>query len=67
MAYAGLAQCYAQLGNLYVSPHEGYPQAKDALAKAIALDETIVQVHVMLAFIALSYDWKWAETERSAR
>jgi len=64
MAYAGLAQCYAQLGNLYLPPHEGYPKAKEALAKALALDETIVQVHVMLAFIALSYDWNWAETEQ---
>jgi tetratricopeptide (TPR) repeat protein len=64
MAYAGLAQCYAQLGNMYVPPHEGYPKAKEALLKALALDETMVQVHVMLAYVALSYDWNWLETER---
>src|SRR4029453_13920247 len=64
MAYTGLAQCYAQLGNMYLPPHEGYPKAKEALAKALALDESIVQVHIMLAFVALSYDWNWHETDR---
>jgi TolB-like protein/DNA-binding winged helix-turn-helix (wHTH) protein/Tfp pilus assembly protein PilF len=61
-AYAGLADSYALAGDWkygVLSPREAYPKAKAAAAKAIALDSTLGEAHISLAFCLDGFDWNW--------
>ncbi|MBL8187496.1 MAG: winged helix-turn-helix domain-containing protein [Acidobacteria bacterium] len=65
LAYAGLADCYSLLVNYaWISPKDGFPKAKAAALKALALDDTLGEAHASLAKILHLYDWNWAEAER---
>ena len=65
LAYVGKAESYAVMPSFgYMSPNEAMPQAKTAIAKALELDSELAEVHTILALIAASYDWNWAEAER---
>ena len=61
-AYAGLADAYALAGDWkygLLAPSEAYPKAKAAAAKAIALDGTLGEAHISLAFCLDNFDWDW--------
>lgn len=65
LAYAGLADSY----NILVSysalaPHEAFPKAKAAAARALEIDGTLAEAHTSLAFVTFGYDWDWAGAER---
>ena len=65
-AYVELAWRYLDLGQFrWLSPREAYPPAKQALRKALELDEKNCRAHFQLAWLAWRYDWDWqtAETE----
>jgi Tfp pilus assembly protein PilF len=64
-AYAGLADYYSVLP-FYTSspPAEAFPKAKAAVAKALALDDSLAEAHSSLAYIRTYYDWDWAGGER---
>lgn len=65
LAYAGLADCYSLLVNYaWIAPKEGFPKAKAAALKALALDDAMGEAHASLAKILHLYDWNWAEAER---
>ena len=65
MAYAGLADCYNNLGSFgYLAPRDAFPQAKAAAIKALELDENLAEAHASLAFAAFRYDWNWQEAEK---
>jgi serine/threonine-protein kinase len=65
LAYAGLADCYALLGDYgYLRPSEAYPQAKAAAKRAVELDDTLAEAHTSLAFVMVQYDWDWRGAER---
>jgi TolB-like protein/Tfp pilus assembly protein PilF len=70
-AYAGLADCYAQMGSIRVGtmkPLEALGQAKSHLQRAFDLDETLADAHCTLALIKswYEYDWGGAENEFQA-
>ncbi|MFY9611822.1 MAG: tetratricopeptide repeat protein, partial [Blastocatellia bacterium] len=67
LAYAGLAASYSVLGNNYQNPKESYARSKAASAKALELDDTLVEVHEVLAAINLFYDWDWPAVERELK
>jgi tetratricopeptide (TPR) repeat protein len=49
LAYAGLADCYQNLGlRGYIAPLEGQRKAEEAARKALALDENLAEAHVAL-------------------
>ena len=49
LAYAGLADAYANLGvRGYMSPVEGRRKAEDAARKAVAIDDTLAEGHATL-------------------
>jgi len=49
LAYAGLADAYSTLGVLgYIAPVEGRRKAKEAVHKALALDENLAEAHAAL-------------------
>ncbi len=65
LAYAGLADCYNNLGNLgFLAPKDVFPQAKAAAARALELDENLAEAHASMAFIRLWSEWKWQEAEK---
>ena len=67
LAYAGLADCYVNLGNFSDTEHEMFPKAKAAAAKALTLDETLAEAHASLAVVAHLYDWDFASSENEFR
>jgi len=65
LAYSGLADGFSgQANNGFVYPREGYPRAKEAVLKALELDDTLAEAHTSLAFIKTDYDWDWLGAER---
>ncbi len=45
-------------------PKEAYAKAKEAALKALELDDTLVEVHAALGYIAMSFEWDWQVVER---
>ena len=61
-AYAGLTDSYALAGDWQygvLAPVEAYPKAKAAAAKAIALDGSLGEAHISLAWCLDGFDWSW--------
>jgi tetratricopeptide (TPR) repeat protein len=56
-AYAGLADCYYGLSNIYLRPTDVMPKAKAAALKAIALDDTEGGAHATLALVQSLYEF----------
>ena len=49
-AYAGMADCYGQLGyGSYVAPEESFPRARAAAQKALELDPNLAEARASLA------------------
>lgn len=63
-AYAGLADCYYIISNLYLPPSEAMPQAKAAAMKAVEIDDTLAEAHASLAVTLAFYEWDWVGAER---
>jgi len=65
LAYAGLADSYwwsSFWGNS--PPRRTYPKAREAVKRAIAIDDTLGEAHASLATIHTFYDWDWEAAER---
>ena len=60
LAYAGLADVYAQMSffNL-VAPREAMPKAKIAALKGLETDKELAEAHVSLGYISFTYDGDW--------
>lgn len=65
LAYAGLAESYAFLGFWgLTSPREALLKAKEAALKALALDNTLADVHHSLGLVrTFNYEWRIAQEE----
>jgi DNA-binding winged helix-turn-helix (wHTH) protein/TolB-like protein/tetratricopeptide (TPR) repeat protein len=64
-AYVGLADSYAMLATMREeAPREMMPKAKDALLKALALDDSLAEAHTSLGWILEVFDWDWTGSER---
>lgn len=63
LAYSGLAFYYVQSLDQFLSPSEAMQKSRDAALKAIALDNTLAEAHVSLAFVYWQYDWDWKKAE----
>jgi eukaryotic-like serine/threonine-protein kinase len=60
LAYAGLADTYAQLSFFNVfPPREVMPKAKAAAAKALQIDDQLGEAHVSLGYVSFTYDFDW--------
>ena len=67
-AWAGLSQAYVgQAGKGYVAVAEGYPRARKAAEKALALDPQLADAHLAMGWIHSTYDWDWAAADESYR
>jgi TolB-like protein/DNA-binding winged helix-turn-helix (wHTH) protein/Tfp pilus assembly protein PilF len=64
-SFAGLAQCYIVLPFLTTVPQaEAFPKARDAAAKALALDDSLAEAHLSIAEVKLYQDWDFTGAEK---
>ena len=66
LGYCGLAGFYGLAAAVGIfPPNEWWPRAEAALKKALELDDTLAEVHMLLAALKTVYyrDWVGAETE----
>jgi TolB-like protein/Tfp pilus assembly protein PilF len=64
LAYAGLADAYAELPVSFGAPaSEAYPKAKSAAEQALAIEPQLADAVNVLAEVA-AYSWQWPEAER---
>jgi serine/threonine-protein kinase len=63
LAYSGLANAFIWLAHLVMHPRDGMPKAKAAALKAIELDESVVEAHIVLGLIKQEYDIDWLGAE----
>lgn len=64
LAYSGLADSYALLGDIgVVAPVTQMPQAKAAAQKAVDIDPTLAEGYTSRAFVKLAFDWDWRGAE----
>ena len=65
-AYTALAMAYTELGETgALQPDEAYARAKEASAKALALDSGLGEAHCMLAYIKAVCDFDWVGAEEA--
>jgi tetratricopeptide (TPR) repeat protein len=64
LAYAGIADIYADFSSQYLPPGEAMPKAKEAALKALAIDDHLPEARHSLAMIKWFGDWDWAGAER---
>ena len=67
LAYVGLADSYLVLGSFgiaTVAPKDAFPKAREALIRALELDDTLAEAHASLAYCVGNYDWNWTAAER---
>jgi TolB-like protein/DNA-binding winged helix-turn-helix (wHTH) protein/Tfp pilus assembly protein PilF len=68
LAYAGLAECYLDLGAFrLVPPQEAYRHGSEAVHKALQLDQALSEAHTSLGYLDWQYDWDWQAAEKELR
>ena len=64
-ALAGLADYYVALASWGLAPPaQAWPDAKGAVSKALAADDTLADAHASMGIIRMWYEWDWKEAER---
>jgi tetratricopeptide (TPR) repeat protein len=66
-AYAGLADTYAMLGSMpyaVMPASDAGARAKAAATHALALDDSLAEAYVSLAFVTYAFEWDWRAGER---
>jgi TolB-like protein/DNA-binding winged helix-turn-helix (wHTH) protein/Tfp pilus assembly protein PilF len=64
-AYTGLAAMHVLLAaQRWQSPREAFPSAKQAIQKALELDDSNCEAHLVLARISWQYDWDWRAADK---
>ena len=64
-AYAGLADAYGAMAYYsYVAPQDGFPRARAAAERALALEPDLAEAHVSLGLERFFWAWDWPGAER---
>lgn len=65
LAYAGLADTYVYLAfSGALQKESAYRSARQALSKAMELDESIGEAHDTLGLLSADFDWDWDNADR---
>jgi len=65
LAYAGLADTYVYLAFAgALTRDQAYRSAKEAVAKALKLDDSIGEAHDTLGVLSWQFDWDWNAADR---
>ena len=68
LAYVGIADCYTLIGGAgygSLPQDEVILKAKDAVNKALALDESLANAYNSQAYINFRLEWNWEEAEQN--
>jgi DNA-binding winged helix-turn-helix (wHTH) protein/TolB-like protein/Tfp pilus assembly protein PilF len=66
LPYTGLADSYQLLAEYgAAAPHEAFPKAKDAVTRALEIDDQSAEAHTALAYTQAFYDWDFTGAEKS--
>lgn len=67
-AYVGLAHTFGLAAIFGMrKPADSMPMARTLAEKAIGIDSTLAEAHMILAAVSFYWDWDWAEAESGAR
>ena len=67
LAYVGLADSYLLLGSFGIAtlaPKDAFPKAREAVARALKIDDTLAEAHASLGYCLANYDWNWSAAQR---
>ena len=67
LAYVGLADSYLVIGGFGIAtlaPKDAYPKAREALERALEIDDTLAEAHASLGYCLANYDWNWIAAKR---
>ena len=67
LAYAGLADTYALLGDSRLDEYprrEMMEKIRDAALEALRIDDSLAEAHTALANVTFAYDWDFEKAER---
>jgi class 3 adenylate cyclase/TolB-like protein/Tfp pilus assembly protein PilF len=68
LAYAGLAECYALMGDEgYIPPKESFPKAEEFAKKALELDDGLAEAHSTLGTVLQMYYYDQPAAEEEFR
>jgi tetratricopeptide (TPR) repeat protein len=68
LAYVGLAETYVCSEDIGMKrPKEAYPLAKEAVKKALDIDDRLAEAHTGLAQIKFWYEWDWSGSEHELK
>lgn len=67
-AYSGLADCYNQMGTVFIGkpPGDIRPKAIAAATRALEIDDELAEAHASLGW-AKFFGWEWSEAEQELR
>ena len=63
-AFAGIADCWADLGDDWVAPDDAYPRAKAAATRALEYDPNLADAMTSLGKVLCWYEWDFAAAAR---
>lgn len=67
LAYAGISDCYAFLGDVgltAIPSREAFAKAREAARRALEIDDALAEAHNSLAHVSM-HDFNWPEAERA--
>jgi len=68
LAYSGLCDSYSVLSYIGVMhPREAWPKCRNAATRAVAIDDSLAEVHASLGVVHAFADWNWSEAQREFR
>ncbi|MGA3054036.1 MAG: winged helix-turn-helix domain-containing protein [Candidatus Korobacteraceae bacterium] len=68
LAYVGVANVWMMRGDTgSMAPGEAFPKAKEAISRALELDDSIAEAHITRANIVSLYDHDWSTAEQEFR
>jgi len=68
LAWTGLADAYSLLSeDSSFKREETYPKAREAVEKAIALDDQLAEAHASLASVMMLWEWDWDNAGKEFR
>ncbi|HEY5618388.1 MAG TPA: protein kinase [Vicinamibacterales bacterium] len=65
LAHAGVAESYTSLGWYGLRPDEARTKSRAALSRALALDNTLAEVHAAAGLCNVWFEWDWPGAERA--
>jgi len=66
--HVGLANYYTSLPFFSdVPPVNVFPKARDALVRALELDDALAEAHAAIAYVRAYYEWDWRAAEQEFR